>query len=199
MTEGLKPHPLAVPHSLIMAFQRLKARPVLVGGKAVQVWTGLQDGLFQTYDLDFVTSLRVEDFPALGLGIEASGRHVVVEGQPVEFPTGPLAVGDLQLDPESDAVEIPTSAGDRIRCLRPEACVLDRLAQVAAWKVAEAYTQALAVAAAQVAQPGWDHAWIEEASRKAGLRKLWSLLKQELERDLPTEGALDEALRLGWD
>ena len=101
---GLRPHPIKVPHRLVEAFSALNARPILVGGKAVQVWTGLTEGLFQTFDLDFITSLRAEDLVSLGLGMERSGRHVMVEGLPVEFPSGPIAVGDLQLDPLSDTM-----------------------------------------------------------------------------------------------
>jgi hypothetical protein len=123
----------------------------------------------------------------------------VVDGLPVEFPSGPLAVSDLQLDPLDDSREVATMAGDLIRCVRPEACVLDRLAQVAAWQVAEAYAQAAGVAAAQAGLPGWDESWIDDASRKAGLSKPWAHLKGEIERGMPSEAAMDEALRLGWD
>lgn len=199
MNHGLRPHPVDVPRRLIEAFSRLNARPILVGGKAVQVWTGLTEGLFQTFDLDFITSLRSEDLVRLGLGLESSGRHVMVDGVPVEFPSGPLAVGDLQLDPLKDTCEVPTLAGDLIRCIRPEACVLDRVAQVAAWQVAEAYAQAAGVAAAQSGHPGWDGLWIDAAARKAGLSKLWTQLKHVLERGAPSESAMDDALRLGWD
>lgn len=199
MNGGLQPHPVDIPRQLIEAFSLLNARPILVGGKAVQVWTGLTEGLFQTFDLDFITSLRSEDLAGLGLGLKSSGRHVMVDGVPVEFPSGPLAVGDLQLDPNADTREVPTLAGDLIRCVRPEVCVLDRLAQVAAWQVAEGYAQAAGVAAAQAGQPGWDEAWIEGAAQRAGLSKLWALLKGELERGNPSEATMDEALRLGWD
>lgn len=199
MTQGLKPHPIAVPPRLLVAFQRLNARPVLVGGKAVQVWTGLETGLFQTFDLDFVTALRAQDFFALGMDLEASGRHLVIDGLPVEFPSGPLAVGDLQLDAEADSVEVETQAGGLIRCLRPEACVLDRLAQVAAWEVAEAFAQAAAIAVTQMGEPGWSDAWISSASEKAGLSNLWAHLQGEVAREQPREEALDEALRMGWD
>ena len=77
--------------------------------------------------------------------------------------------------------------------------MLDRLAQVAAWQVAEAYAQAAGVAAAQSGQREWDGNWIEEAAQRAGLSKLWTLLKAELERDQPSETAMNEALQLGWD
>lgn len=199
MSPEFRSHLVEVPHRLIEAFKGLKVRPILVGGKAIQVWTGLTEGLFQTYDLDFITSLRVEDFTKLGLGLEASGRHVMVDGIPVEFPSGPLAVGDLQLDPELDTRDVETLAGDTIRCLRPEACVLDRLAQVAAWQVAEAYVQAAGVAAAQTEQPEWDGTWIDQAAKRAGLFRIWTLLKGELEHDRPSEAAMDEALTIGWD
>lgn len=199
MGESLHAHPVAVPPRLLAAFERLGASPVLVGGTAVQVWTGLTEGLFQTFDLDFITSLRASDFLRAGLKMEDSGRHLMVDGQPIEFPSGPLAVGDLQLDTVHDTRLVPTVSGGSVRCLRPEACVLDRLAQVAAWQVAEAYPQAMAISIAQVDQPGWDRAWMEDAAKKAGLSKQWVHLKSELDRNVPDARGLDKALDLGWD
>lgn len=199
MDGPLHPHPVAVPPRLLEAFERLGASPVLVGGMVVQVWTGLSDGLFQTFDLDFITSLRASDFARAGLAMEPSGRHMMVDGRPVEFPSGPLAVGDLQLDATHDTRLVPTLEGGSLRCLRPEACVLDRLAQVAAWQVAEAYPQAMAVAIAQSGQPGWNSSWMDHAAKAAGLSKQWEHLRTELGRDAPSERGLDEALRIGWD
>lgn len=199
MGGSLHPHPVTIPPRLLAAFEHLGASPVLVGGTAVQVWTGLSDGLFQTFDLDFITSLRASDFIRAGLEMEPSGRHLLVDGRPVEFPSGPLAVGDLQLDAINDTRMVPTVDGGAVRCLRPEACVLDRLAQVAAWQVAEAYPQAMAIAIAQSGQPGWDNGWMDRASMEAGLSKQWNHLRSELDRDALDERGLDEAMDLGWD
>lgn len=196
---GLRPHPVDVPHRLVAAFESLGARPVLVGGTAVQAWTGLSEGVFQTFDLDFVTTLRRQDFERLGMPLEVSGRHMVVDGRPVEYPSGPLAVGDLVLDPVKDARPVPTHAGDSILCLRPEACTMDRLAQVAAWGVAEAYLQAMAIAAAQGAEPGWDPAWIGWAAKEAGLSKQWAHLRLAMQDEQPQASRLEEALQIGWD
>ncbi len=199
LDEGLCPHPVEVPHRLVVAFERLKADPVLVGGKAVQAWTGRTEGAFQTFDLDFITPLRIQDFESVGLKVEASGRHMVVDGQPVEYPSGPLAVGDLILDPRGDTRHVPTVAGDWIRCLRPEACALDRLAMVAAWQVPEAFLQAGAVVLSQFSQLGWDAEWLERAAVGAGLSKLLAHLVRTLQLDPPKASSLDEAMLIGWD
>lgn len=88
------PTPISVPKALLDAFELLKAEAVLVGGSAVQVWVGRRDGIFATGDLDFISHLAVKDLAKAGLHMEGpSGRHVVVEGVPIEFPSGPLGLG----------------------------------------------------------------------------------------------------------
>jgi hypothetical protein len=189
--------PIHVPERLLKAFRALNADPVLVGGSAVQVWTGRSDGIFQTFDLDFITHLCVKDLALVGIELEPAGRHAVVDGVAVEFPVGPLAVNSLYLDPKMDVVTVPTILGGHVRCIRPEVCVLDRLAQVAAWKVSAAFLQASAVVVAQAKSPGWDQDWIDRNASKAGLSKQWEHLKAELEN--PSKAGLDRALSIGWD
>ena len=150
--------PISIPTRLIQAFIELKADPILVGGAAVQVWTGLSHGVYITGDLDFITHIWLGDFPAVGIPLEKSGRHIFIDGVPIEFPEPPLAVGSLYLDPKADSVVVPTKENLSIRCLRPEACLLDRLAQTAGWAVPETYFQALAIAKAQSKRNGWDQA-----------------------------------------
>jgi hypothetical protein len=123
----------------------------------------------------------------------------VVDGVAVEFPSGPLAVGDRILSEEEGAVQVPTAVGEKVLCLRPEACVLDRLAWVAGDQLETAYVQALAVAAAQSTQSGWGENWIEEAARDARLSRLWDHLRAELRSGRPKPEALGRVLRLGWD
>jgi hypothetical protein len=176
--------------------------PILVGGTAAQVWAGRRDGVFFTRDLDLLAPIRAADLEAAGIAMEPTGRHAVVDGVPVEFPSGPLAVGDLVLDPVADVVPVPTRPRGSILCLRPEACVLDRLAWVAGDRSLPAYQQALGVAFAQQGRAGWDAAWLAKAAPKAGLGRLWRHLEADL-RGLAT-GRPDPrrtlvALHLGWD
>lgn len=189
--------PIHIPPSLMDVFRGLKADPVLVGGSAVQVWAKRKDGVFLTYDLDFITYLQLRDLSTAGLPLEESGRHALVEGVAIEFPSGPLGVGDLILDPNKDTLFAPTTCGDRVRCLRPEACVLDRLAQVAGWQVSAAYLQAMGIVVAQYGSSDWDQAWIDEHAAQANLGRQWENLKADLENPSPL--GLEKAIGLGWD
>jgi len=202
-----KAFPVQIPRPLLKAFERLKVDPVLVGGAVVEIWTGEREGVFKTSDLDFVgpNFLTGHRIHLLGLeGIEGGdvigSRHILVGGVPVEFPTGPLGVGDAYLNPEDATVHVTTLAGDRVCCFRPEACVLDRLATVAsAFGHFEQYIQALAVAVCQVDQPGWSNTWIEATSHQARLHRLWCFLRAEMESGEAHPERLNEAMAIGWD
>lgn len=193
------PSPILVPKALLDAFERLGAEAVLVGGSAVQVWVGRRDGIFATGDLDFITHLTVGDLAKAGLQVGAPlGRHGVVDGIPIEFPTGPLAVGDYVFTKGEASVSIPTVEGRPILCLRPEASVLDRLAWVAGDQLEVAYAQALGVAASQFTQLEWDDGWIDRVATKAGLGKLWRHLKKDLASGSPGIAGLERAMKIGW-
>jgi hypothetical protein len=189
--------PIHVPKRLLEAFQTLGAEPVLSGGAAVQVWTGRSEGLFATQDLDFITHLRTTDLERAGIALEDSGRHALVDGVALEFPPGPLAVADLYLDSREDTVLVPTLSGEGFRCIRPEACTLDRLAMAAGWKVPEAFLQAAAVVITQAQNPAWDEEWMDRSASKAGLGRIWAYLKTVLERGHPTPEDLDQAMQIG--
>ena len=193
------PSPILVPKALLDAFEQLKAEAVLVGGSAVQIWVGRRDGIFATGDLDFITHLSVRDLAKAGLQVEEpKGRHIVVDGIPIEFPTGPLAVGDYIFTKGEASVLVPTLEGRPILCLRPEASVLDRLAWVAGDQLEVAYAQALGVAASQYNQREWDGKWIDRVPSKAGLGKLWRHLNKDLASGNPGVSGLDRALKIGW-
>lgn len=193
------PSPIGVPKALLDAFERLKADAVLVGGSAVQVWVGKRDGIFATGDLDFITHLTVKDLAKAGIQVEEPlGRHVVVDGVPIEFPSGPLAVGDYVFTKGEASIPVPTLEGRPILCLRPEASVLDRLAWVAGDRLEVAYAQALGVAVSQFGQMEWDGDWIDQVAIKANLGKLWRHLKKDLVSGSPGIPGLDRAIKIGW-
>lgn len=186
-----------VPARLLEVFRELRADPVLSGGSAVQVWTGRTDGDFETHDLDFITHLWARDFEPFGITRSDSGRHIEVDGVAIEFPAGPLGVGDLDLDPQKDTLLVPTSSGEHIRCIRPEASVLDRLALVANDQTSSAFFQASAIVVAQSESPHWDQAWIDHNAPIARLGRLWEFLKTEVAH--PSSEGLNQALSIGWD
>lgn len=193
------PSPILVPKALLDAFEQLRAEAVLVGGSAVQVWVGKRDGIFATGDLDFITHLSVWDLAKAGIHVEEQlGRHVVVEGIPIEFPTGPLAVGACVFEKGEASTLVPTVEGRPVLCLRPEASVLDRLTWVAGDQLEVAYAQALGVAVSQFRQVDWDGDWVDAIALKAGLGRLWRHLKGELASGAPTAQGLTRALKIGW-
>lgn len=196
---ALRPRADRDSHGAPGGLEQLKAEAVLVGGSAVQVWVGQREGIFATGDLDFITHLSVRDLAKAGIHMEETwGRHVVVDGVPIEFPVGPLAVGDCVFEKGEASTLVPTVEGRPVLCLRPEASVLDRLAWVAGVRLDVAYAQALAVAVSQSRQVDWDGDWIDTIALKAGLGRLWRHLKDELASGAPTNRGLALALRIGW-
>jgi hypothetical protein len=104
-----------------------KSVPVLVGGAAVELYTG---GAYTTGDLDFVGA--VPDSVARNLaqaGFRKEGRHWIHErGQVfIELPGSSLQAGET-----TALLEV---GGDRILTVGPEALIVDRLASWKFWKV----------------------------------------------------------------
>ena len=117
---------------------------VLSGGSVVTIYS---DNEYQSFDLDFVTTERMnrlEDVMA-SIGYQrASGRHFEHPSSRylVEFPSGPLSVGDEVL---RDTGRVTTPVGT-IRLLTPTQCVMDRLASYYHWSDPQGLEQALMVA-----------------------------------------------------
>jgi hypothetical protein len=103
--------------------------PVLVGGAAVELYTG---GAYVTGDLDFVGQVPPEVAVALeAAGFQKRGRHWVHEGCQIflEFPSFSL---------ESGAEKAILIVGrQRILTLRIEDILLDRLRSLVVWKYKE--------------------------------------------------------------
>lgn len=120
----------------------------LTGGACVAIWS---EGKYVSHDLDFIEEgpvprRRVRDV-LKALGFEAEGRHFIHPDVKfiVEFPTGPLMVGDQRVERFS---ERDTPAG-KLRLLTPTDCVKDRLAAFYHWKDLQSLEQAVLVAKAQ--------------------------------------------------
>lgn len=120
----------------------------LTGGACVGIWS---DGQYVSRDLDFIEEgpvPRRQVKAALAtIGFEEQNRYFVHPETEffVEFPTGPLTVGDERV---RKVDEMQTSVG-RLRLLSPTDCVKDRLAAFFYWNDTMAFEQALLVAKTQ--------------------------------------------------
>lgn len=118
---------------------------VLVGGAVVSIYS---EGAYESGDLDLIlTNFFVKNLPQVmrEIGFEKKGRHFVhpeCEHLYVEFPTGPVEIGDdLNITPEEITVD-----GSKIKILSPTDCVKDRLATYIHFKDRVGLEQALLVA-----------------------------------------------------
>lgn len=118
---------------------------VLTGGGAVVVWTGHEG---HSFDLDFISPAPDTELRAVmaALGFEKRGKDYIHPETKffVEFPSGPLAVGQA-LAREGDSISIRCDRRT-LRIISPTFCVMDRLAQYFHWKDRSALDQAAAVA-----------------------------------------------------
>lgn len=85
----------------------------------------------------------------------------------VEFPAGPLAIGN-DLIRATEVAEKRTAAGT-IRLLTPTQCVMDRLAAYFHWNDLQSLDQAVMVASSQKISPAKLEAW---AKREGAGEKL---------------------------
>ena len=104
-------------------------KPILVGGAAVELYTG---GAYSTGDLDFVGTVPSHVASALSeAGFERRGRHWFHEAGEVfiEFPSS-------NLEPGEESVILGVE-GERVVIVDPEALIADRLAAWQVWKSPE--------------------------------------------------------------
>ena len=150
----------------------------LTGGACVAIWS---DGRYLSHDLDFIEEgpvARAAVRAALEpLGFVPKGRHFVHPGTPffVEFPTGPLMVGDERVERFS---ERKTRAGI-LRLLTPTDCVKDRLAAFFHWNDPQALEQAVLVATAQKIDLNDVRRWSKNENRPDQFRLFEQRLRQE--------------------
>jgi hypothetical protein len=120
----------------------------LTGGACVAIWSG---GKYVSRDLDFIEEgpvpRRQIKNALTGIGFREKDRYFIHPETEfyVEFPTGPLTVGDERVY----EVETRNTGAGRLRLLAPTDCVKDRLAAFFYWNDAMALEQALLVAREQ--------------------------------------------------
>jgi hypothetical protein len=148
---------------------------VLTGGSCVTIYSSNR---YMSFDLDFVGvhgAERKKIKAALrDLAFVEKDRYFVHADSEyyVEFPSGPLAVGD---EPVREIVELEFSTGC-LRILSPTDCVKDRLAGYYFWKDLQCLEQAVLVAADNEV----DLDEIERWSRHEGMLEEFSRIKGKL-------------------
>jgi hypothetical protein len=119
-------------------------KAILTGGSAATFYA---PDAYQSSDLDFVITFRgggdgAGALAALGYRPEA-GAYVHRESQlPIEFPPGPLMIGD---DHITRWATVERGGGERLHVLSPTDSCRDRLAALLFWQDFSGLEQALAV------------------------------------------------------
>jgi hypothetical protein len=147
----------------------------LTGGACVAIWSR---GKYISNDLDFIEEgpvprRKIRDVMKR-LGFTEKGRHFVHPATRffVEFPTGPLMVGNQRIE---IVAERKTIAGT-LRLISPTDCVKDRLAAFFHWNDRQSLEQALLVAQAQRVDLKSVRAW----SISEGNEEKFGVFKQRL-------------------
>lgn len=117
---------------------------VLVGGACISIYSANQ---YSSFDLDFIitgAATRQKVRSALTeINFTEENRYFIHPQTPffLEFPSGPLAIGD---EPPSEISTLRFSTGD-LRLLSPTDCVKDRLAAFYHWKDQQSLEQAILI------------------------------------------------------
>ena len=143
---------------------------VLSGGAVVSIYTNNE---YESGDLDFISpesTSKIADAMA-SLGFKRRGRMFSHPRTAlfVEFPAGPLAIGD-ELIRATDVAEKRTAAGT-IRLLTPTQCVMDRLAAYFHWNDLQSLDQAVMVASTQGISMAKLEAWAKREGASEKLQK----------------------------
>lgn len=157
------------------ALDRIGVTAILTGGSAATIWS---EGAYQSHDCDFIISFHEKDAPAedalARLGYAETGGTYRHKASPftLEFPPGPLSVGDEIL-----AKWETISEGDLIlHVLTPTDSCRDRLAALYHWKDFSSLHVAISIARKNRVDLGKIKAW----SRKEGASEQYAQFARAL-------------------
>lgn len=150
---------------------------VLVGGAVVSIYSS---GAYRSGDLDFIVSAlfkgRLPQAMA-SIGFQKKGRHYIhlqCAHLFVEFPPGPLAIGDdTSIQPDKKTVH-----EGLIKILSPTDCIRDRLASFIHFKSRDALDQAVLVARSQPFDINRIRSWCEKENSSHAWEEFRRLLAQ---------------------
>lgn len=119
---------------------------VLTGGAVVSIYT---ENKYMSYDADFISSVDQQSITKamLELGFEKHGKEFRHKQSDffVEFPSGPLAIGDQLVQAEAEL----DFKGYKLKLLSPTQSVMDRLAAYFHWNDLQCLDQAIWIAEKQ--------------------------------------------------
>jgi len=153
--------------------EKFNINAVLSGGACVSIYT---DNKYVSGDLDFVSheGLSKIDKAMSAIAFTRTGRHYIHPHTKffVEFPPGPLSIGDLLIKEETTK-KVKTGT---VKLLTPTQCVMDRLASFYFWNDKQGLDQALMVASKQKIDINAIQQWSEQEKEM----KKFEIFKQKL-------------------
>jgi predicted nucleotidyltransferase len=162
------------------AFEKKGIQSVLVGGAVVEYYTA---GEYTTVDIDMILpplEKREIENVMEGLGFERFEDyrhwlhpHIPI---PVEFPPGPLQIGHLLVQ-EVNEIEIEKV---KLKILKVEDILLDRLIMAQEWKDLQAQVQAEMLMYAHYSEIDWSY--VHQKSTLLGILKLLQKIQRKVKR-----------------
>jgi predicted nucleotidyltransferase len=162
------------------AFEKKGIQTVLVGGAVVEYYTA---GGYTTADIDVILPpLEKEEIETVmkKLGFERfeDYRHWLHPDipVPVEFPPGPLQVGHLLIQ-EVNEIEVEKI---KLKILKVEDILLDRLIMAQEWKDLQAQIQAEMLMYAHYTEIDW--AYVHQKSSQLGILRLFQKVQRTVKK-----------------
>ncbi len=170
-----------------LAFEEKRVSAILVGGAVVAYYTS---GEYTTADVDMILPpLRKEEIETtmrrLGFERFEDYRHWLHPQIPipVEFPPGPLQVGHLLIQ-EVNEVEIEKT---KLKILRVEDILLDRLIMAQEWKDLQAQMQAEMLMYTHYDEINWSY--VHQKPSRLGILKLFQKIQRRVKRRVKKSAA----------
>ena len=162
------------------AFEKKGIQSVLVGGAVVEYYTA---GEYTTVDIDMILppleKREIENvMEELGFERFEDYRHWLHPHIPipVEFPPGPLQIGHLLVQ-EVNEIEIEKV---KLKILKVEDILLDRLIMAQEWKDLQAQVQAEMLMYAHYSEIDWSY--VHQKSSLLGILKLLQKIQRKVKR-----------------
>ncbi|MBM4324069.1 MAG: nucleotidyltransferase family protein [Deltaproteobacteria bacterium] len=171
---------LYVAAAISSAFEKKGIQAVLVGGAVVEYYTA---GGHTTVDIDMILPpLEKQEIETVmkGLGFERfeDYRHWIHPQIriPIEFPPGPLQIGHLLVQ-EVNEIEIEKI---KLKILRMEDILLDRLVAAQEWKDPQARIQAEMLMYTHYTDIDWPY--VHQKSSQLGILQLFQKIQKKVKR-----------------
>jgi hypothetical protein len=151
---------------------------VLSGGSCVQIYS---QGKYTSDDIDLIDRFNgghtLIKKVMLGMGFKEHNRYFVHDETEwfIEFPRGPLGVGDAPVDD----IAIRKEETGILRLLTPTDCIKDRLAAYYHWDDLQSLEQAVWVAE----KNDFDIVSIEEWSQKENMLEKYQIFRKRIDTD----------------